>query len=381
MKAKKICYVTTISLSIKAFFIPQLKRLAEEGYSVTVVTSPDDKLQEMLGDKIRYIPVAMPRGISLGGSFRAVSALTELFRREQFDLVQYSTPNAALYASVAAKKVGIKVRNYHLMGLRFLGARGWMRALLKSLEKKACKHSTHIECVSNSNLEIAIKEKLFPIEKATVVWNGSSGGVDLKRFDVSKRDVWRAEKRTQYAFDDRDFVYGFVGRATRDKGIQELFSAFRNIRKCQPGARLVLIGNLDDDHHLDEESVRMLASGEVTHIRTVADVEKYYPMLDALVLPSYREGFGNVVIEAQAMGVPVVVSDIPGPTDAMVDGQTGYVVRVKDADDLCEKMEKVVSKEIYARMSAAAVDYVKTHFDGETLCNYIVERKKELLGD
>ena len=204
MKKKKICYVTTLSLTIDSFFIPQLKKLAEEGFDVTVITSPDEGLQDRLGAEIKHLPVEMPRGMSVGGSLRAVSALTKLFKQEKFDLVQYSTPNAAFYASIAAKKAKIPVRNYHLMGLRFLGAKGIMRTVLKLFEKTACKNSTHIECVSPSNLQLCKREKLFPDGKGVVVWNGSSGGVDLQRFDVAKRDEFREEKRKQYGFEKED---------------------------------------------------------------------------------------------------------------------------------------------------------------------------------
>ncbi len=376
---KKICYVTTLSLTIDAFFIPQLKRLEEEGFDVTVVTSPDEGLQERLGEKIKYVPIEMPRGVSVVGSMRAVSALTKFFKKEQFDLVQYSTPNAALYASIAAKKAKVPVRNYHLMGLRFLGEKGVMRTVLKSFEKTACKNSTHIECVSPSNLELSQKERLFPEGKGVVVWNGSSGGVDLHRFDATKRDELRAEMRKKYGFAEEDFVYGFVGRVTKDKGVEELLASYQEIRAKNDQAKLVFIGSLDDAHGLSDKSLEMLKNGAVTHIQKVTDVERYYPMLDALVLPSYREGFGNVVIEAQAMGVPVVVSNIPGPTDAMQDGVTGFCVELKNVNDLVEKMNRIAEASTHECMSSATVEYVKSHFDSDKLCEYIVERKKTLL--
>ena len=129
---KKICYVVTIPLTIKAFFIPQLKYLANNGFEVTVICSFDEKLQQLLGDNIRYIPVEIPRGISIQGSIIAIKKLKNIFKKEQFDLIQYSTPNAALYASIAAKIVKCKVRNYHLMGFRYLGANGIGKKILKA---------------------------------------------------------------------------------------------------------------------------------------------------------------------------------------------------------------------------------------------------------
>lgn len=182
----KICYVVTVSSTVDAFFIPQLRYLAANGFDVTVVCSPDDGLQERLGKTVRYVPIEIPRGAAVLGTVRAIKALEIFFKAEKFDLIQYSTPNAAFCASVAAKRACCKVRNYHMMGFRYLGSTGVLRTVLKMLDTIACKNSTHIECVSKSNLELGIKEKVFPSDKAVVVWNGSSGGVDLKKFDYSK---------------------------------------------------------------------------------------------------------------------------------------------------------------------------------------------------
>ena len=226
----KICYVVTIPLTIESFFIPQLQYLAANGFDVTVVCSNDSNLQEKLGESIRFYPIDIPRGISVGGSIDALKALTHFFKKEKFNLIQYSTPNAAFYSSIAAKKADCKVRNYHLMGLRYLGASGMGRTILKALERIACHNSTSIECVSKSNMEMGIKEGLFPKEKVTVVWNGSTGGVNLLRFNFSKRQQWRMEVRKELGYNDSDFVYGFVGRITKDKGIDELLSAFLELK-------------------------------------------------------------------------------------------------------------------------------------------------------
>ena len=227
----KICYVVTVPVTIRAFFIPQLKYLSKHGYDVTVICSDDKKIEAELGDLIRYIPVDIPRGISIGGSIRAIKELKKIFVREKFDLIQYSTPNAALYASIAAKRAGCEIRNYHLMGLRYLGAKSIGRFILKEIEQIACYNSTSIECVSKSNLNLAINEKLFKSEKATVVWNGSSGGVDLKRFDYNKREIWRNTLRSELGYCDSDFIYGFIGRITGDKGINELLACFFFIKR------------------------------------------------------------------------------------------------------------------------------------------------------
>lgn len=373
----KICYVVTIPLTIESFFIPQLQYLAANGFDVTVVCSNDSSLQEKLGESIRFYPIDIPRGISVGGSIYALKALTHFFKKEKFDLIQYSTPNAAFYSSIAAKKADCKVRNYHLMGLRYLGASGMGRTILKVLERIACHNSTSIECVSKSNMEMGIKEGLFPKEKVTVVWNGSTGGVDLSRFDFSKRQQWRMEIRKELGYSSSDFVYGFVGRITKDKGIDELLFAFLELND---NSKLLLVGDIEKDNHLDVELLaKAQQNSNIKFHSFVSDIERYYAAIDVLVLPSYREGFGNVVIEAGAVGTPAIVTDIPGPTDTIDREKTALVVPVKNPNTLAESLMKIRERD-YVNMGENAAQFAKEMFDSKVLCQKILERKETLLG-
>lgn len=372
----KICYVVTIPLTIESFFIPQLQYLAANGFDVTVVCSNDSNLQEKLGECIRFHPIDIPRGISVGGSIYALKNLTRFFKKEKFNLIQYSTPNAAFYSSIAARATGCKIRNYHLMGLRYLGAHGIGRIVLKTLEKIACYNSTSVECVSKSNMEMGIKEGLFPKEKVTVVWNGSTGGVDLSRFNFSKRQQWRTEVHKELGYNDSDFVYGFVGRITKDKGIDELLSAFLELKDS---SKLLLVGNIEEDNHLDVELLKKAQeNSDIKFHSFVSDIERYYAAIDVLVLPSYREGFGNVVIEAGAVGTPAIVTDIPGPTDTIDREKTALVVPIKNPNALAESLRQIRERD-YVAMGEKAAQFAKENFDNKVLCQKILERKEMLL--
>lgn len=375
---KKICYVVTIPLTIRSFFIPQLKYLADNGYDVYVICCDDGKIKNELGGLITYIPIEIPRGISIFGSIKAIKTLKDVFKNEKFDLIQYSTPNAALCASIAAKLVGCKVRNYHLMGFRYFGNSGIARSILKIIEKKVCKYSTSVECVSKSNMEIGIKEGLFSRDKVTVVWNGSTGGVDLKRFDFSKRQQWRREIRSELGYGENDFIYGFVGRITRDKGINELLEAYQNLHCID---KLLIVGPMEGMDTLDENLLATsMKNKNILFHDVVTDVERYYAAIDTLVLPSYREGFGNVVIEAGAVGTPAIVSNIPGPIDTIDKDKTAFTVPLKNVTLLTKKMEEIRMID-YKTMGLNAAIFAKEKFDSDILSKKICERKRILVGD
>lgn len=373
---RKICYITTIALSIRAFFVPQMKYLAENGYDVTVVCSPDEKLQEELGENIRFIPVSIARGISPKTLLGSIMKLKKLFREEKFDIVQYSTPNAAFCASIAAWLAGVKIRNYHLMGLRYLGMSGVAREIFKIIERITCCLSTHIECVSNSNLELAVKEHIFKREKAEVVWNGSTGGVDLDRFSAAKRDTYRSEVRRELGLLEGEYVFGFVGRITKDKGVNELLSAFYGINK---NCKLLIVGDKEGETVDAGLWERALKSKNIIIKNAVRDIERYYAAIDVLVLPCYREGLGMVIVEAAAMGTPVICSNIPGTVDAMKDGKTGFLVNVKDVGSLREKMEMFLNNPTLSKeMSEDCIRFIKNNFDSRILNQKIKERKDKL---
>lgn len=368
---KKICYVVTIPLTIRAFFIPQLKFLSKNGFDVTVVCGDDGKIAEELGSEIHFHGINMPRGVSFIGSLRAVARLKTFFKEQKFDLIQYSTPNAALYASIAAKAAGCGVRNYHLMGNRFLGSKGIGKAILKLMDKTACRLSTSIECVSRSNLELGVEEGVYPKDKATIVWNGSSGGVDLKRFDISKREEWRNRLRRELGYRDDDFIFGFAGRITRDKGMNELLQAFFELND---ESKLFIIG-YDDSGTLDPALWEKAVSSPRVKIHSPSgEIEKYYALFDVLVLPSYREGFGNVVIEAAAVGTPAIVSEIPGPVDAVQKDVTALTVIPKSVSSLLAAMRRIYNID-YKKMGDAASRFVRERFDSKILNQKNYERK------
>lgn len=371
---KRICYVVTIGRTIDAFFREQLIYLAANGYDVTVICHDDCNLTETLPKELHFINVPIPRGVDLFGSLAALKTLKQIFKKERFDLVQYSTPNAAFLASIAAKSAKIPVRNYHLMGYRFEGGTGLARKILETFDRVACRNSTHIECVCNATLEKGIALGLFPREKAVVVGAGSTGGVNTARFDLAKKPQWRQEIRAQFGYSDDTVLFGFVGRIAVDKGIRELLCAWKTVSQNE-NAALLLVGPVEDEALRTEAE----ASARVAFAGKVLDPERYFAALDVLLLPSYREGFGNVLIEAETMGVACIASDIDGPRDAMKNGVTGVLMPPHDAEALAAAMAAMLDADKRNEYAQNAVAFAK-NFDSTVLCKAILERKNSLLG-
>lgn len=380
--SKKICFVTTIPLTIEMFVFPLAEYLlTHTDWEITFITGMDEDYVKTVPEGVRVIRVHMHRGMSFDG-LGAIRELTAIFKRERFDLVQYSTPNASLYASVAAKLAGIPARLYCQWGIAYVGFRGLKRRIFKTIEKMVCRLSTWVEPDSFGNLRFSRGEGLYNEKKSSVVWNGSASGVRLSKFDISQRSVWRAAIRSQYGIPADTCVFGFIGRITGDKGVNELFSAFRQIFSEIPDSRLMLVGGMDKADTVDtalyewaESEPRVLFCGW-TNV-----VEQYLSSMDVFVLPSYREGFGSVVVEAEAMGVPVIVTDIPGPTDAMREGETGLIVKKADITTLTEAMRRLGSDAALRESFAAnARPFVENSFDQEKLMHHILEDRKRLMG-
>ncbi|WP_078595895.1 glycosyltransferase family 4 protein [Evansella clarkii] len=380
MTNKRICFVTTTSVTIKSFLIGQLEYFYMRGYEVTVICNNDLQLAKSLPSYINYKPVEMVRGVNSANAIRCIYQLYKIFKKENFDIVQYSTPNAALYTSVAAWLARVPVRLYCQWGIRYVGFEGWKRQFFKLLEKAVCTLSTYIEPDSLGNLNFSFREKLYKPRKSRVIWNGSANGVDLVKFDISKKCYWNKLIRKQYNIQPDELVIGFIGRLDKDKGINELLQAFKKISDEYQNCKLLIIGPDDKVEGLEPEIYKWSKSFDsVIYTGFTTQVEKFIAAMDLFVLPSYREGFGSVVIEAEAMGVPVIVTDIPGPVDAMQPGITGLTVPKGSVQPLVDAMEQMIlNPKEREEMGKNAFNFARTNFAQEKLWDYILEDRDRL---
>lgn len=380
---KRICFVTTIYMTYKAFLKQLSHYLYETGeYDISLICADEPEAHEDVPYFVHYFPVKMERGISLS-MFESIKQIQTVLEKEKFDIVQYSTPNAAFYTSIAAKRANVPVRLYCQWGIRYMGFEGWKRALFKKLEKITCDNSTFIEVESDNIRDFSLEEKLYTVDRSCVIWNGSASGVDLTKFDVSKKEKWNNEIRTQYGIAENDIVFSFAARLTADKGINELLEAFTNLADRYDNVRLIVMGGMDDSGSLNDELMKKAEkSGKVIFTGSVSDVERYYAASDVFIAPSYREGFGLVVIEAEAMALPAIVSNVPGQIDAIVPNETGLDCVVKSASSLQEKMEKLIlDDKLREKLGKNAQKFVEDNFEQNKLFEYLKKHRDELIGE
>lgn len=380
-KRKRICFVTTLPVTLKAFVRPQTECLLQHGWEITWVCAADDNFHAEIPAGVRYHPLAFKRGVDPLGVPRAVFELYRLFKNVQFDIVQYSTPNAAFYASTAAYLARIPVRLYAQWGIRYVGFNDFARRIFKMMECWCCRCSTVIQPDSHSNLEFSISEGLYPRSKGRVIWNGSACGVDLRKFDFRQKDIWRSAYRKKLSCDNTHLIIGFAGSIRRDKGCNELIAACRSFFHNVTDARLLLIG---DKHYYGTIDIELRewaeSSPQVIYLPPTADVPQYMACMDIFTLASYREGFGLVIVEAEAMGVPVVVSNVPGPIDAMRDGETGFIVPVKSFCDLAVALQLLISDPVRRQaFGSAAVMFARENFEQNEYNRHVLQDKEGLL--
>lgn len=364
---KKVCMITTVSLTLKVFVVETAKYLHKQcGYDVTLICDNDEEFKISLPNYIHYIPVHMARGVDISG-IKSIVDFIKIFRNEKFDMVQYSTPNAACYASIAARIAKVPVRLYCQWGIRYVGMDGVSRKIFKVIEKVVCRNSTDIRAVSPMNKAFAVSEGLYPEERAIVVGKGGTIGVDMQRYEISKKTCYRSAIRNQYGISDEAFVYGFAGRVSVDKGFTELLAAFRKITESESDAKLLIVGSMEDNCDVPADILEWARKSEqvvMTGMVDGAKMNEYYSAMDVLVHPTYREGFGMVLQEAGALGIAMITTKIPGASEVMEDGISCVLVEPKNIYDLVGAMKMLIADRRRTKeIGQAAYERTKQYYD------------------
>lgn len=351
----RLLHILTVPMSL-AFLRGQASYMRENGFDVHVVTSDDPALWKFARDEqVSAHAVEMRRTISPVRDIIAYLQLLRLIRRLQPDIVHAGTPKAGLLGILAAATCRVPTRIYHLRGLRFESEKGLLRLVLLWMDRLACTFATDILSVSASVRAVAVQSSLAKAEKIHVLGAGSSNGVDGEhRFNPTRLPAnTRHRVRDAHNIPRDAFVVGYVGRLCRDKGLCELLDAWENVAQGHASAQLLLVGLAEGFTHRNLRPPR--ASTLRVHCAGVqSDLARYYAAMDLLVLPTYREGFPNVALEAAAMELPVVATRVTGCVDAVVDGETGTLVEPRSVAGLADAITEYIGGHLQVRGARGA---------------------------
>ncbi|WMS94901.1 glycosyltransferase family 4 protein [Pseudoalteromonas sp. HL-AS2] len=361
---KKIAFITASPMTVKAFLLPFIKEI-EKSYEIHVISNWHGD-EDFLPANVKMIRIQIQREPSIFDDLVSLIKLVGILKVEKYDIVHTFTPKAGFIGQIAAWLSRVELRFHTFTGQVWATQTGFKRFLLKSLDKLTASFTTSVLVDSPSQQSFLIKNKIVTAVKSGVLGKGSISGVNLSKFQFSqeKRDNIRAELQLK----DGEFVFLYAGRLKKDKGIPELLSAYRNVAK-KVSAVLVIVG-ADEDGLLSEVN----HTDGVIFCGFTDDIVAYFSAADLLCLPSHREGFGNVVIEAAACGLPTLASLIYGLSDAIVDNETGVLHQVEDAADIEEKMLNLCqNKELLKRMSERALKRVHSEFSERLIVDEFIK--------
>jgi len=356
----------------------RLRALREAGFRVTLVSSPGEMLERMAASEgIESIALSIQREIRPFADLVSFLRLWWLLLKLRPDMTEFSTPKAGLLGTLAALFAGVPERVYMLRGLKVEGTTGFKRRILLVAERVASACAQVVLCNSRSMRAEAIALGLAPAAKLKLIGDGSTNGVDVERFSPGPSSV-----RDRLGLSAKAPVLGFVGRLTCDKGLPELMEAFKTILEAEPDAHLLLVGWFDaaEDALSADLRVRIESHPRVHCVGFVADTVPYYRAMDLMVLPTRREGFPNVVLEAAATGIPVITTIATGSRDSVVPEVTGLLIPPGYPEAISEAVLSLLrNPERRRRMGEAARAWVIEHFANQRVLGLITAFYKSLL--
>lgn len=380
----KILHVFTLNTTAESFFDGQFKILSEHGQEIHLVADTEEDKDFSLRNHTFYHRIPIVRAISPIADLTSIRLLIKLISRERFDAVVGHTPKGAMVAMISAKLAGVKTRIYYRHGLIYTTATGLKRIIFKTVERFTALLATNIVNVSPSLSQLAVKDKLNPDSKQTVIGCGTCGGIDtIDTFNPDKvsEDTVSALRHT-LGIPDGAFVVGFCGRLCHDKGIIELIEGFKLFREAHPDidTRLLLVGPYDARDILPQNikdeiksNPLIISPGSVSHHY----LPNYYSLMDVFVFPSYREGFGMTVIEASAMCIPILVSRSHGCVDSIREDVTGRYIDLTP-QSIASSLTEMLNPQLRQRLGEAGRNFVTKNFERTAMWPTILDFYKEL---
>jgi len=394
----KIIRTSTIPLSLNILLKGQLRFLANY-FEVIGISSEGTDLKEIeRREDIKTIAIQMERGISPIKDLISLFKLYVQFKKEKPQIVHSITPKAGLLTMLAGKMAGVPIRMHTFTGLIFPTRTGFTQKLLIKMDQLLCWSATHIYPEGNGVKQDLVKYNITN-KPLKVLANGNVNGIDLNFFsknNFSENDLSKLKNDLQIS--DNDFVFVFVGRLVGDKGINELVEAFQKLEiSSEPQIsslqspisnfqsripKLLLVGPLESElDPLKEETLKEIENNEnIISVGFQKDVRPYFAIADALVFPSYREGFPNVVMQAGAMGLPSIVSNINGCNEIIVEGQNGTIIPVKNTEAIKDAMQKMQSDlAYYQTLQINARPMIQSRYEQSVVWNALLDEYNMLI--
>ncbi|KFF02593.1 glycosyl transferase family 1 [Chryseobacterium luteum] len=385
MKAKLI-RITTVPLSLKVLLKGQ-HRFMSEHFEVIGVSSPGKELADVKKDEgVEVIEIDMSRKITPIKDIISLWNTYRFLKREKPEIVHTHTPKAGIVGMLAANLAGVPHRLHTVAGLPLMESAGTKRKILEFVEKLTYASANMVYPNSKGLYDYILKNNYTDKHKLKVIGNGSSNGIDTSFF--SPGQVSEAQKdslRKEFNIKNEDFVFVFVGRLVGDKGINELVKAFSLLNKTEDPQRrfkLLLVGPLEQElDPLPEDILKEIKDNpDIIDAGFQKDVRPYFAVSDVLAFPSYREGFPNVVMQAGAMGLPSIVSDINGCNEIIIEDQNGIIVPVKNSEKLYKAMERMKSDtQYYQKLKMNARPMIESRYEQSEVWNALLSEYKKLI--
>lgn len=376
----KIAMIVHAAFMVRSFLIPHLRRLGEL-YDLTLMVPAD--APEALAPydlPVKILPIPIRREVALAADLQALWVIWRLCRRYKFEMVHTITPKAGLLGILGAWAARIPIRVHTFQGEVWCNSTGLKRGVFRALDVLVARLCTDVTVVSASERDFLRSEGVLRSRQGHVLGAGSIGGVDLERFRPDA--TARARRRAELGIAGDDVVFMYLGRLKRDKGVMVLVDAFARLAKHYSNLKLLIVGPDEDD--LGETIRSNLCSDAADRLLLLpytATPEQEMIATDVLVLPSFREGFGVVVIEAAALGLPSIGSRIYGISDAIVVEKTGLMFSPGDANGLSEAMERMIKDASWRReLGRAALVRSQEEFSQDEILDHFVGFYEDTLG-
>lgn len=376
-KKKNVFRITTVPISLNRLFKGQLKMLNEH-FEMIGVSSSGSELEEVhQREGIRVAALSMERRISLVKDLVSLIRMILLFMKERPDMVHSYTPKAGLISMLAGKITGVPVRMHTFTGLVFPTETGLKQKILIWTDRLTCACATHINPEGNGVKQDLLRYHITK-KPLKIIANGNVNGIDLEYFQRTPEVMQAAEAYRKEGF----FIFCFVGRIVRDKGINELVSAFVHLQKKYAQIRLILVGPFEKnlDPVSAETEKQIFENTAICFVDFQEDIRPFLAVSDALVFPSYREGFPNVVLQAGAMGLPSIVTNINGCNEIIEQGKNGVIIESKNEDMLYQAMEDfILNQNKVDAMSRNCRKMIAEKYDQKIVWAALLEEYKTLL--